>query len=77
MVLSVDLGEEQGVLQAFAEEHKLTYRILLDEGASVTRSYNVRLIPASFFIDREGVICTHHIGPLREPLIAKYLQQLL
>ncbi len=75
--MSVDIGEEQGPLQAFAQERKLTFPILLDQNAAVARKYGVRGIPASFFIDREGVIRVQHIGPLSESSIARYLDQIL
>ena len=77
MVLSVDIGEERGLLEAFAQERELTFPILLDEDGSVARTYGVRGIPATFFIDRDGVIRTQHIGPLGESLIARYLEPVL
>jgi peroxiredoxin len=77
VVLSVDIGEERGLVQAFAQERALTFPILLDENGSVTRTYGVRAVPASFFIDRQGVIRIRHIGPLGESLIARYLEPIL
>lgn len=74
VILSVSIGEKQGVVQAFAEARKLTMHILLDEDGNVTRAYRVQGIPVSFFIDREGVIRSRHLGPLNEMLIMQYVQ---
>lgn len=48
--------------------------VLLDEDGSIARTYRVSGIPISFFIDREGVIRTRHLGPLSEMLILQYVQ---
>jgi len=36
----------------------------LDEDGSVTRAYGVRALPASFLVDRQGVLRDQHLGPL-------------
>ncbi|MBC7261848.1 MAG: TlpA family protein disulfide reductase [Chloroflexi bacterium] len=74
VILSVSIGEKQKVVQDFAEARRLTMRILLDEDGSIARTYRVSGIPVSFFIDREGVIRTRHLGPLNEMLILQYVQ---
>ncbi len=75
MVLSVDVGEQREHVQAFAEEHNLTFPNLLDQSGSVAQTYRVRNIPATFFIDRDGVILARHIGPLGESVIGTYWGQ--
>lgn len=74
VILSVNIGEKQGEVQAFAEARKLTMHVLLDEDGSIARTYRVSGIPVSFFIDREGVIRARHLGPLSEMLILQYIQ---
>lgn len=74
VILTVNIGEKQEVVQAFAEVRKLSMRILLDEDGSIARTYRVSGIPVSFFIDREGVIRARHLGPLNEMLILQYVQ---
>jgi peroxiredoxin len=72
VVLSVVLGEHREAVQTFARERGLTFPILLDEDGAAARLYAVHAIPASFIIDPQGVICSRHIGPLAEPLLARY-----
>jgi peroxiredoxin len=73
----VDIGEGQGIVQAFAQEQGLTFPILLDENGAVAQGYRVRGVPTSFFIDREGVIQARYTGPMNEVLIAQHLDQIL
>jgi peroxiredoxin len=77
VVLSVDIGDEPAQVSAFAEEHDLTFPILLDQDGAVARTYRMSRIPASLFIDREGVIRKRHIGPLEESLVSSYLESIL
>ena len=49
---------------AFAEELGLTFTIAFDDTGSITESYGVRGLPATFFIDREGVIRALTYGPV-------------
>jgi peroxiredoxin len=73
----VDIGEELGLVQAFAHERGLTFPILLDEDGGVAQRYRVRAVPYSLFIDREGTIRAQHIGPMGESLTAKYVDPIL
>jgi peroxiredoxin len=77
VILSVDIGEGQGTVQAFAQKQGLTFPILLDENGAAAQGYRVSGIPTSFFMDHEGVIQVQHTGPLDESLIGKYLDQIL
>lgn len=74
VILSVNIGEKQGVVQAFAEARKLTMTVLLDEDGTVARAYHVQGIPVSFLIDRDGIIRSRHLGLLNELLIMQYVQ---
>ena len=77
VLLSIDIGEGQAQVQAFAQEQGLTFPILLDESGGVAQTYFIRAIPYSFLIDREGVIRVQHIGPMDEAFIADFLGPLL
>jgi peroxiredoxin len=74
-VLAVAIGEEPTLLRSFAEDRGLTHTILLDGDGQAARRYRVRNIPASFFIDRLGVIQAHHVGPLGEDLLPEKLDK--
>jgi peroxiredoxin len=75
--LSVDIGEGQEIVQAFAQEQGLTFPIPLDTTGAVAQGYSVQGVPTSLFIDREGVIQARYTGPMTEVLIEKHLDQIL
>jgi thiol-disulfide isomerase/thioredoxin len=73
VVLGVNLQEDQTLVEDYATGLGVTFPILLDEdGYVTTREYQVTGMPASFIIDRQGVIVYRHLGPLSvETLRAK------
>jgi peroxiredoxin len=73
----VDVGERPAIVKEFAQERNLTTPILLDGDGSVAGRFRVRNIPASFLIDREGVIRTRHVGPLADPVLSGHLKPFL
>ncbi|MGH2618948.1 MAG: TlpA disulfide reductase family protein [Anaerolineales bacterium] len=63
---------------AFVHEFGLTFPILLDREGGVSRRYQLRGLPSTFFIDRQGIIRTVVIGgPMNETVIRSKVQELL
>jgi len=63
---------------AFAQQLGLTFPILFDRDGSVSKLYNVRALPSSFFIDADGIIQEVIIGgPMAEALLEIRVEQLL
>lgn len=75
-VLAVNFAEPASDVQAFVEEHELTFEILLDPRAIVQSAYRVRGYPTTYFIDREGVIQAIHIGILLDKQLDAYLNDI-
>ncbi len=62
----------------FAEEHGLTFPILFDETGETARAYQLRSLPSSYFIDRDGIIREVVIGgPMAEALLRTRVEQIL
>ena len=62
----------------FTEEYGLTFPILLDETSDTARAYQVRSLPSSYFIDRQGII--HEViigGPMSEALLRTKIEEIL
>ena len=76
VVLAVNNDEPRDAVQAFVDQMKLTFPILLDPGARVEDQYRVRAFPTSLFINREGLIRYQHIGILNEQQLVQYLKQI-
>lgn len=60
--LAVNIQEDPARVREFIEGAGYTFPILLSPGNEVPLAYNVRGIPATFFIDAEGVIRDIKIG---------------
>jgi thiol-disulfide isomerase/thioredoxin len=83
---SVDLQEDAESITAFQRQYGLDLYVLLDDEGSVTRAYGVRGLPATFLIDRQGVVRVQRLGPLlpggaettwSEPWLAEQVRSLL
>lgn len=81
VVIGIDLpgskGETQEKALAFAEQNRITFPILFDEGAQVFRQYKGRGIPNLIFIDREGVIDTNYPGAMDAQKLETTIQGLM
>ena len=62
----------------FIDEYSLTFPILLDETSEVGTAYQLRSLPSSFFIDRDGIIREVVIGgPMAEALLRTRVEEIL
>lgn len=56
-MLGVNISETNEEIAAFAEKHELTFPMLRDSQRQAMTAYNVRVLPTTFFINRQG---DHH-----------------
>jgi thiol-disulfide isomerase/thioredoxin len=76
--LAVDVKESRDIVASFVSELGLAFPVLIDDNGAVSdRLYQVRGIPTSLFIARDGVVTARHVGPLTEADIDHYLMPLL
>jgi len=62
VILAVNIGESQSEVEEFMKNFGLSFLMLLDADEEVARQYNIRAIPTTFFIDKDGVIQDLKIG---------------
>ena len=62
MILAVNVGESPSKVEEFVEDNGLSFPVLLDTERSVARDYNIRSIPMTLFIDRDGIIKDGKLG---------------
>ena len=81
VILGVNMTNQDVVseVESFVQEFRLTYPILLDRDGSVSNTlYQVRGLPTTFFVNREGVIRTVLVGgPMSETFIRSKIEALL
>lgn len=71
VVLLVDLEETASVAQGFADEMGMTYPVLLDGNGRVGKLYHIYAIPASFFIDMDGILRAMLVSELTPDYLTK------
>ena len=62
VILTVNVGEASLRIKQFMEHFGLSFHVLLDKDTSVAKNYNIRGIPTTFFIDKNGIIKDMKIG---------------
>ena len=80
VILAVNMTyqDTQSAVLPFAQEYGLTFPILLDKTGAIGNKYELRSLPSSFFIDRDGIIQEVVIGgPMAEALLRTRIESLL
>lgn len=81
VILGVNLTDQDSLndVEAFVQEFSLTYPILLDRDGNVSNSlYQIKGLPSTFFVNRNGVIRTVVVGgPMSETFIRSKIETLL
>ena len=62
VVLTINIGESPSQVEKFMESQQLSLPVLLDTKQATAREYNMRGIPTTFFIDKDGIIQEKIIG---------------
>jgi len=61
-ILAISIDEDVAQATHFATDKKLTFPVLLDPHETVARAYEVKGIPALFFIEKDGTISYAQVG---------------
>ncbi|MBI5946187.1 MAG: TlpA family protein disulfide reductase [Chloroflexi bacterium] len=80
IVLAVDMTHQDNPLAIapFIQEYSLTFPILLEETGDVAAAYQLRSLPSSYFINRDGIINEVVIGgPMSEALLRTRIEEIL
>ena len=73
-ILAVDFRESDEQVLYFQEQFGLTFPLVLDRQGTVAAHYGVEGFPATFFIDREGIVRAKNLGPVSGPVLAEGLR---
>lgn len=63
--VSVDARGEEDTIREFAADFRMTYPLWLDPDERVQSTFFAIGVPATFLIDRGGVLRWRHVGPVR------------
>ena len=72
-VVGVDVEETQAEVAVFARQYNLSFPLLVDNKGSVSNDrYNIRSLPTSMIIDREGKVRDMWVGQIpRSAMLAR------
>ncbi len=80
IVLAVDMTyqDDPFAVVPFIQEYGLTFPILLEKTGDVAATYQLRSLPSSYFINRDGIINEVVIGgPMSEALLRTRIEEIL
>jgi peroxiredoxin len=70
VVLAVNWQESDSVVQDFVDEFALDFPVALDREGRVREHYGVVGLPATFFIDAQGILRARNFGPVYGNLLS-------
>ena len=56
VILAINAGESTSRVERFMESYGLSFLVLLDAKQNIGVKYNIRFLPTTFFIDKDGII---------------------
>ena len=78
LAVNTTFQDSQAGAAEFVREFGLTFSVPLDRTGEVSRSYLLRALPTTFFVDRDGIIRQVVIGgPMSETTIQTAVEELL
>lgn len=78
LAINMTYQDDPSAVAPFVNKHQLTFPILLDETGDVARAYQLRSLPSSYFIRRDGLINEVVIGgPMSEALLRTRIEDIL
>lgn len=78
LAINTTYQDSQSSAQEFVSQYELTFPVPLDRSGAVSRLYQLRALPTTFFIDRQGVIDQVVIGgPMSEATLRAAVENLL
>lgn len=77
LAVSQDTQDRVDTVRAYMTTSGLTFPALQDPQGAVASSYNVLLLPSTFFINAQGVVIAIHRGPITPAQIERYVMTIV
>ena len=61
-ILAISLDEDVAEAKAFLAEHPIKYTTLQNPQGDVAKSFDLKGMPSSYLIDRNGIVRARHVG---------------
>lgn len=73
VIIGIDDGEAQDVVQSFVTQKGLTFPIWLDPSYLSESAFKTMNLPSSFLIDRQGQVRLQWVGGISRAMLDKYV----
>jgi len=78
VLLTINMGGTSSQVEEFLQSHSLSLPVLLDTKRNLAARYNIRYIPTTFFIDKDGTIQAVRVGAFpNKEAIEGYLDKIM
>ncbi len=77
VILEINVAESHNAVAAFVAEFGMTMPVILDPRGDIQAAYKTQSLPATFFIDREGVIQLRWIGLITPDMLEQGVRNIL
>ncbi len=77
VILAVNVRESAQQVQPFVDEFGMDFPVVLDLDGEISRQYQVRNLPSSIFVGRDGLISVRWVGVLSPEQLRKHLERIL
>jgi len=78
VLLAINMGGTSSQVEEFLQSHDLSLPVLLDAKRDVAARYNIRYIPTTFFVDKDGTIQAVKVGAfLNREAMEDYLDKIM
>jgi peroxiredoxin len=78
VILTIDIGEDAGLVRNFMQSHQYSFPVLLDTQLKVAEEYRIQYTPTSLVVDKAGLLQYKVIGAFKDKAaIVKAIEGLL
>ncbi|HEX7974954.1 MAG TPA: TlpA disulfide reductase family protein [Anaerolineales bacterium] len=75
--IGVDYVDTEKEARAYIKEFDITYINGPDLGTKISQAYNIKGVPETFYVAKNGELRGMHIGPLKTPVLDQKIDELL
>ncbi|QAT39568.1 TlpA disulfide reductase family protein [Clostridium sp. JN-9] len=76
VILAVNIGEDRDTVQSFLKSNNYNFNVLLDISQGTAGKYNIRGIPTSYFINKDGTVSAKKTGAMSLSEMKSYINAL-
>jgi cytochrome c biogenesis protein CcmG/thiol:disulfide interchange protein DsbE len=75
--IGVDYADAEKPALAYINEFDITYFNGPDLGTRIAQQYNIKGVPETYYVAKDGTLRGNHIGPLQAPQLDQKIDELL